>query len=211
MSFKIFFLCLTVSVACAACSNSLTAASVPAATTPAACTGTCTLTGQVVQQGTSNGIASASLMLVDGSGVATTSTAGATGAFSFPNLPAGTYSIQASAPGYVTSAAIFAMPVATFTVALTPVNAQGTPTVLAVFVSGNANLKPGQTSQLTATVQFTDGTTRDVTNVAKWSSNVTSVATVSVTGLLTAYTTGSADITASFQTYPGTLVVTVSP
>ena len=211
MAFKRFFLCFLVAGTFAACSNSLaptTASSTGAGA--AACTGTCTLTGQVVQQGTANGVASAALTLANGSGVVTTSTADATGAFSFPNLPAGVYALQTAAPGYVVAVANLTMPAANFTVELTPLNAPAAPSILAITVAGNAALKAGQTSQLTATVSFTDGTSRDATNVAKWTSNVPSVATISSTGLVTAYAAGSANMTASFQTYPGSLVVTVT-
>ena len=128
LAFKRFFLCFLVAGTFAACSNSLaptTASSTGAGA--AACTGTCTLTGQVVQQGTSNGVASAALTLANGSGVVTTSTADATGAFSFPNLPAGVYALQTAAPGYVVAVANLTMPTTNFTVQLTPINAPATP------------------------------------------------------------------------------------
>jgi hypothetical protein len=115
MAFKRFFLCLLIAGTFAACSNSL-APTTASTTGAAACTTTCTLTGQVVQQGTANGVASAALTLANGSGVVTTSTTDATGAFSFPNLPAGVYALQTAAPGYVVAVANFNMPAASFTV-----------------------------------------------------------------------------------------------
>jgi uncharacterized protein YjdB len=55
----------------------------------------------------------------------------------------------------------------------------------------------GTTQQLTATCTYSDGTSRDMTSQATWSSSNTGVATVSTSGLVTAVSAGSASITAS--------------
>jgi hypothetical protein len=85
-------------------------------------------------------------------------------------------------------------------------------------ISGNASLtKVGETSQLSATAMFTDGTTRDVTNETRWSSTEPSVVSVSPTGLLTVLRLGATVITAQYSnladrvsvrpTPPGTFVI----
>jgi hypothetical protein len=164
-----------------------------------------------VQNGTTNGIAQAALTLVDSTGNATLGTTDATGAFSFPNMAAGLYSLQTVAPGYVLSAASLTIPVASFTVQLAK---QGTApvTTLTVAITGPSALSVGRSVQLMASVVYTDGTQKDVTNVATWRSTVSSVATVSSTGLMTAYSVGSTAITAAFQDVTGSLSVnTTSP
>jgi uncharacterized protein YjdB len=61
------------------------------------------------------------------------------------------------------------------------------------------DLKVGATSQLKVTARYSDGTEKDVTSNASWSSSEKSVATVNSAGLVTAEGTGSAAITASFE------------
>ena len=50
---------------------------------------------------------------------------------------------------------------------------------------------PGETSQLTATAAYPDGTTKDVTRDAQWTSTFPSIATVSTDGVLTAVGLGT--------------------
>jgi hypothetical protein len=208
MSLRTLLLCLT--AACAGCSNSLAIA--PSSTTSSSSTATPTaLTGRVVQTGTTNGIAKAALTLVDSSANISTTTTDATGAFTFTNLSAGTFELQVAAPGYVTSDSTLTFPVSIYTVQLAregsaPVSA------LTVAIAGPATLRVGQTIQLKASVVYTDGSQKDVTSVAKWKSSVSSVATVSNTGLLTAFSAGTTAITAAFQDVSGALTVsTTSP
>ena len=60
--------------------------------------------------------------------------------------------------------------------------------------TGNASLTAiGQTSQLTLNGNYSDGTTKNVTSEATWSSNSPSVATVSA-GVVTAVGFGTANI-----------------
>lgn len=58
-------------------------------------------------------------------------------------------------------------------------------------------LKVGETKQFTASGTTVDGTTRDVTGTAKWTSSSTTAATVNSAGMVTAVATGNSTITAS--------------
>ncbi|MEJ2690100.1 MAG: Ig-like domain-containing protein [Deltaproteobacteria bacterium] len=78
----------------------------------------------------------------------------------------------------------------------------------------NPSVLVGQTQQLTATGTFSDGSSQDVTRDVTWSSNDTSIATVSggtgMEGTAKGIATGSATITASSGEIPTTGGVTVS-
>ena len=165
-----------------------------------------------MQAGTTTGIASAALLLVDSSGNAMNSVSDSTGAFAFGiTLASGTYTLQTTAPGYRGSVAIVSIPVTNLTVQLPLVGASPVTTV-AIAVTGQSPLTIGQTTQLTANVVYSDGTQKDVTTVAKWSSTSPSVAAVSFTGVLTAFSAGTTAVTASFQDVTGSLnVSTTSP
>jgi len=63
--------------------------------------------------------------------------------------------------------------------------------------------------QFTATATFSDGTTQDVTNVSTWTSGSTSVATVTVSGLVTAKNLGTTNISAAFESVSGSSPLTV--
>jgi RHS repeat-associated protein len=71
------------------------------------------------------------------------------------------------------------------------------------------SLQPGTQQQFNAIATLLDNSTRDVTSSATWSSANPGVATVSATGVVTAVTTGSADITATFSGLTGIAHVTV--
>jgi hypothetical protein len=89
----------------------------------------------------------------------------------------------------------------------------GPPTVTALTIKGNAALTaPGQTSQLTLEATLSDGSKKDVTSTALWSSSNKNVVTVSAAGLVTAVGFGQATIQGSVagNGYP-TLVMTVLP
>lgn len=211
MSLRTISLCLVVTCGVAACSHDT--GITPSSTTTSSTTSTTTygLTGLVVQAGTTNGIGAAAVALVDSSGNVLTTTTDATGAFAFgATLAAGTYVLQAAAPGYIATTSSIAIPVTAFTVQL-PLPGTTSVTTVGVVITGPATLTVGSTSQLTANVLYTDGTQKDVTNVAKWASTAPSVATVSVGGVLTAYTAGTTAITAAFQDVSGSFVTTISP
>jgi hypothetical protein len=89
-----------------------------------------------------------------------------------------------------------------------------------VAISGNVSLtRVGETSQLTATATFSDGSTKDVSSEpsVRWTSNDPAVLTVSPSGLLTVVVFGSTGVSVTYQnraagqnvtaTPPGTFVV----
>ncbi len=78
------------------------------------------------------------------------------------------------------------------------------PTTSSLVVTGTVPAV-GQTSQLTAKVTLSNGTTQDVTTQATWSSSDTAVATVTSGGLLKTLQLGTADITAAYQNLTGKL------
>ena len=66
----------------------------------------------------------------------------------------------------------------------------------------------GLTDQLTATGQYSDGTSKDLTASVTWTSSNTSVATVSA-GVVTTLTQGSAKITGTLSGVSGSVTLTV--
>jgi uncharacterized protein YjdB len=78
----------------------------------------------------------------------------------------------------------------------------------------NPRLPIGFSQQLTATALLNDGTTRDITTVATWTSASPAMATVSGApgsqGLVTAQAAGTATISAQFSGVTGSTTVTVS-
>jgi hypothetical protein len=210
MSIRTIFWCLAAMCVFSACTeNTLSPTTPPASSTTPAPT-IFGLTGQVVQAGTTTGIASAALLLVDSSGNAMNAVSDSTGAFAFGvTLASGNYTLQTTAPGYRPSVAIIAIPATSLTVQL-PLLGASPVTTLAVNVTGQSALTVGQSTQLTANVVYTDGTQKDVTTVAKWSSTNPSVAAVSISGVLTAYFAGTTAVTASFQDVSGSLNVSVA-
>jgi len=88
------------------------------------------------------------------------------------------------------------------------------PTVSSVTVSPSTNnLQIGTSQQLTAIANNSDGSTKDVTGLAIWSSSDTAgtFVTVSKTGVVKALqnTTSSVTITATYKGFSGTATVTV--
>jgi len=212
MLFSQFARVITVSALCAAivgCTPS-TGTAPTTTTTTTTQTAPFTLNGKVLQAGTSNGITSASVTLTPASSAPLTTTTDATGAFSFSGLAtSGTYTLQVTASGYVPVTTALTIPVASFTINLTVATTPQPVPVLTV--SGQASITAvGQTSQLTATLTNPDGTTSDVTTVAKWSSSNTAVAQVSSSGLVTAFSAGATVISATLTNASGALGVTVT-
>ena len=83
-------------------------------------------------------------------------------------------------------------------------------TVSSVTVSpSSVSLIVGQTQQLSATANYSNNSSSDVTNQATWSSSATGVATVSSAGMVTAVAQGTATITASFGGQSGNATVSV--
>jgi hypothetical protein len=72
-------------------------------------------------------------------------------------------------------------------------------TVTAVAISGTAPAR-GQSAQFTAMATFSDGTTKDVTASAAWSSSDLTVAGVTTEGLVTGIGDGNATISVTYLT-----------
>ena len=90
----------------------------------------------------------------------------------------------------------------------------GTTRTLASITVYGANaarsLAAGDTLQLTAQGNYSDGTTADISSQVTWSSSDSTVAALGTSGLLTSYKSGSLIATATSGTVAGTLVVTVN-
>jgi len=85
------------------------------------------------------------------------------------------------------------------------------PSVTSIAVTGGATLTAaGQTSQMTATATFSDGSTQNVTASATWQSSNASTATVSAAGVVTAVGSGTATVTATYQGRSGSISLTLS-
>lgn len=85
-----------------------------------------------------------------------------------------------------------------------------------LLITGNTSLTSiGETSQLTATAGYADGSTRDVTREAQWTPSFPSIATISTEGILTAKALGATSIFVRYPTVNPSLfrsaVVTVTP
>jgi subtilase family serine protease len=116
--------------------------------------------------------------------------------------PAGT-SIMTISVGSSTAGGTFAITVtgnsgSTTEVATVFLTVPATLTSIAVSPVSATIQIPG-TMQFTATGNYSDGSTQNLTTTAAWASSNTSVATVSTSGLATAVALGSANITASFN------------
>jgi len=73
------------------------------------------------------------------------------------------------------------------------------------------SLAKGLTQQLTATGNYQNGSTQNLTASVTWSSSIGSVATVSVSGLATSVATGATVISATMGTITGKTLLTVTP
>ncbi len=137
------------------------------------------LGGRVITWASSN----SSVASVDGSGLATSVTAGSA-------------TITATSEGHSGSAALtvsaVTLPVATVTVS-----------------PASASVTAGQTVQLTATPKDANGNTLTGRTI-NWTSSNTSVATVSSSGLVSGVVAGSATITATAEGKSGTSAITVT-
>src|SRR5205085_6625433 len=84
-------------------------------------------------------------------------------------------------------------------------------TVVAISVTPqNAEITPTKTQQFTARATLGDGSTKDISSSATWSSSNQNIATISNTGLATAVAVGSTTITAQSGTEKATTQLTVS-
>ena len=72
-----------------------------------------------------------------------------------------------------------------------------------------ATISIGQKQQFTALAYYSDGSTKDITDSAIWTSSITSIAIISSSGLVTSHATGSASITATLSGMTGHGLITV--
>lgn len=75
----------------------------------------------------------------------------------------------------------------------------------------NPSIAVGATQQFKATGNYSDGSSKDLTSSAKWTSKTTGVATVNSSGLATAVAAGSSVIQASSGGVSGSTTLTVNP
>jgi hypothetical protein len=93
------------------------------------------------------------------------------------------------------------------TVAMT----SSTPQLTALEVSPqNSTIALGQTMQFKATGEFSDGSSKDETSTAVWTSSDSGVASVAATGLATSLSVGNARMTASVGTISGSTALAVA-
>ena len=91
----------------------------------------------------------------------------------------------------------------------TPVTV-GQPALLTITVSPSQSSLPlGESEQLTATGSFSDGSTQDLTQSARWSSSVLAIANVSAQGIVTGMGLGVAQLSATLPGVTGSTSVTV--
>lgn len=76
--------------------------------------------------------------------------------------------------------------------------------------SPSPSLTLGLSQQFTASGNFSDGTTQDITDVAQWHSSNSNVASITVSGLVTARTLGTVTISATFGGVTGSTSLTVN-
>jgi hypothetical protein len=86
-----------------------------------------------------------------------------------------------------------------------------TPSLTSIVVtSPSGSITVGQSEQLTATAKYSDGSTRNVTSSASWSSSANGTATVGKSGLITAVTSGDVKIVATLDSVTGSLALIVT-
>lgn len=157
-----------------------------------------TLNGRVVDY-LGNGISGASVeystrIRFPGRGAATTDS---NGYFSFPNVPAGSYRIQAEKAGYSIGCLDIAVNVGQETNARITLHQ-----LLSIQIDPtNPSAPKGLTKQFTATGIFSNNTTRDITTEVNWSSSTETTATISNSGITkgvaSAINIGTSTITAT--------------
>jgi concanavalin A-like lectin/glucanase superfamily protein/Big-like domain-containing protein/ASPM-SPD-2-Hydin domain-containing protein len=85
-----------------------------------------------------------------------------------------------------------------------------TPSVTSIaVVPDNPSVPLGANQQFTAELSYSDGSTKETTNLVSWSSSSTAVATVSSTGVTSALAAGSTTITATAESVTGSTTLSV--
>ncbi len=86
------------------------------------------------------------------------------------------------------------------------------PSLLSITVTPTASsIALGASQQFTATGNYSDSSTQDLTSSATWTSSVQAVATMSSTGLATSKAVGTSTITATSAAISGSATLTVTP
>jgi len=86
------------------------------------------------------------------------------------------------------------------------------PTLQSIAVNPSApTVAPGMTQQFSAAGTYSDTTAHDLTSSATWNTDNQAVATINTTGLATAVTSGSTNVSAALGTVSGSTVLTVAP
>ena len=75
----------------------------------------------------------------------------------------------------------------------------------------SANLTVGQSEQMKATGTYSDGTTKDLTSSAAWSSSNSAVGSVSASGVLSAKASGACSVVATISGVSGSFGLTIAP
>jgi len=87
----------------------------------------------------------------------------------------------------------------------------GPPALLNLTVGPNQSSLPvGESEQLTATGNFSDGTVQNLTQSATWSSSAPGVATITAGGLATAVTAGTSSLSATMTSITSSATLTVT-
>ena len=87
----------------------------------------------------------------------------------------------------------------------------GAATLVSIAVSpANPSIAAGNSQPFTATGNYSDGTTKDVTSTATWSSATPTVATITSGGVATGVATGKSSISATMTGITGSTTLTVS-
>src|SRR6516162_1004947 len=86
-----------------------------------------------------------------------------------------------------------------------------TPTLQSISITGNATVAAGLTDQLTATGNYSDGSTKNLTGSVTWSSSNPSIATVTSGGLVKGVAQGNATVSAASGGVTGNTSITVGP
>jgi RHS repeat-associated protein len=122
----------------------------------------------------------AALATVSGTGVATA-------------VNAGTVAVSASIGSAISTAQLTILPAFTG-LTITP---------------AAVSIRQGETQAFNATASYSDGTSRDVTSTATWSSSNATVATIDQTGTARGIGTGSVTVTAAFEAHTATAQLSV--
>jgi len=94
-----------------------------------------------------------------------------------------------------------------------PLTGTGNPATLVsiALTPASSSVAAGLTQQFTATGNYTDGSTQDLTSTATWASTATNIATISSSGLASGTAQGTSTITATSGSVSGSATLTVTP